>query len=327
MVFFNNILIVVEGYTSISVREPLANIRAQTKEVKKPLRDLDPHYSTVSDDSDEVYTTIHDPNNQLYTSGSETYAQIQPLTVAAEINPVPTEIDKTSDDVDSAPQPPSVDSLKHVAHSRQGNLSLFRKLNYSIVVVLASSSSSVANIGSPKPEKRQANSPLPPPPSNSPDLYLNSEKIKNLDDMYAKVQKNRKKDDDSSPIKKKTEEPESNLSLKDHNYETLKKLHKNNVGLDPGYEKLRPKEDECNSEPGYASINGPDSLISSDPGYEVLKQRSLAPSECDPNYEELHQQLDSIGIIFFSTVVAIKLFWQTFSSFFLKASYKLFFKL
>lgn len=40
-----------EGYTSISVREPLANIRAQTKEINKLQRDLDPHYSTVSDDS------------------------------------------------------------------------------------------------------------------------------------------------------------------------------------------------------------------------------------------------------------------------------------
>lgn len=77
----------------------------------------------MSDDSDEVYTTIHDPNNQLYTSGSETYAQIQPLTVAAEVNPVPQEVDnnsKSAEEPDSAPQPPSVDSLKNVAHSRQG---------------------------------------------------------------------------------------------------------------------------------------------------------------------------------------------------------------
>lgn len=117
-----------EGYTSISVREPLANIRAQTKELKKPLRDLDPHYSTVSDDSDEVYTTIHDPNNQLYTSGSETYAQIQPLTVAAEINPVPQEIEKPVEEPDSAPQPPSVDSLKNVAHSRQGTRFVIRHI-------------------------------------------------------------------------------------------------------------------------------------------------------------------------------------------------------
>lgn len=43
-------IFILEGYTSISVREPLANIMAQTKEVHKK-RDLDQHYSTVSDDS------------------------------------------------------------------------------------------------------------------------------------------------------------------------------------------------------------------------------------------------------------------------------------
>lgn len=41
----------LEGYTSISVREPLAEIIAQTKELNKKKRELDPHYSTVSDDS------------------------------------------------------------------------------------------------------------------------------------------------------------------------------------------------------------------------------------------------------------------------------------
>lgn len=35
----------------------------------------------------------------------------------------------------------------------------------------SSATSSVANPGSPKPEKRQANSPLPPPPENPMDMY------------------------------------------------------------------------------------------------------------------------------------------------------------
>lgn len=64
-------------------------------------------------------------------------------------------------------------------------------------------------MGSPKPEKRQANSPLPPPPSVSPDLYARVDKnqdkeenhnnltvAKNLEDMYAKVFKNKKKQDE-----------------------------------------------------------------------------------------------------------------------------------
>jgi hypothetical protein len=40
-----------EGYTSISVREPLASIRAQTGQVT---RRMDPHYASVSDDSGKL---------------------------------------------------------------------------------------------------------------------------------------------------------------------------------------------------------------------------------------------------------------------------------
>lgn len=65
--------------------------------------------------SDEMYAAIEEPG-QVYMSGSETYAQIQPLAlldVTSEAN---------SDGSHYPPQPPSVDSLRHVAqvHSRQG---------------------------------------------------------------------------------------------------------------------------------------------------------------------------------------------------------------
>lgn len=147
----------------------------------------------------------------------------------------------------------------------------------------ASSSSSGANIGSPKPEKRQANSPLPPPPpsSASPDMAG----PKNLDDMYAKVHKTKKKVDvdiDSEVFEEKKkvavtkDEGDGGSLRREHNYETLRKLSRE--CSDPGYEKIK-------SEPGYASINGPDSITSSDPGYEVLRQN--APPQSDPNYEEL----------------------------------------
>ncbi|CAK9794639.1 hypothetical protein ANTQUA_LOCUS24 [Anthophora quadrimaculata] len=148
-----------KGYTSISVREPLANIIAQTKTIcrqnqtSRPL--IDPHYATVSDDSDEMYAAI-DEQDKVYTSGSETYAQIQPtVTEVQRVQTEQTLFSRTpsrSEDSYPAPQPPSVDSLRHVAHahSRQASSS--------------SANSSIINPGSPKPEKRQANSPLPPPP-------------------------------------------------------------------------------------------------------------------------------------------------------------------
>ncbi|XP_017957851.1 uncharacterized protein LOC108652231 isoform X2 [Drosophila navojoa] len=181
-----------KGYTSISVREPLANILAQQPPTKQTARKTtltrdvnDSHYATVSDDSDETYAAIEDPNNRhipnatdIYTSGSETYAQIQPMqanpiVVAVEINSSSSLAATTaavsnsgplnhssgsgsahrvsSNSMDHAvPVPPHMDSLRAQMHSRQ-----------------ASSSSSVCNLGSPKPEKRQANSPLPPTPKAS----------------------------------------------------------------------------------------------------------------------------------------------------------------
>uniref|UniRef100_A0A336LB76 CSON002858 protein n=1 Tax=Culicoides sonorensis TaxID=179676 RepID=A0A336LB76_CULSO len=172
-----------KGYTSISVREPLANIIAMTNEqnAQRKRRDMsDSHYATVSDDSDEMYAAIDDPNQvDLYTSGSETYAQIQPLsnqmTVSVEINttqqtaqevaqmtstslnssiiqPNSSVLNNESATGNPTPLPPSIDSLKTNLHSRQASAS--------------SCSSALGYIGSPKPEKRQANSPLPPTPKS-----------------------------------------------------------------------------------------------------------------------------------------------------------------
>ncbi|XP_021693708.1 uncharacterized protein LOC5576202 isoform X1 [Aedes aegypti] len=200
-----------KGYTSISVREPLANLLPQSQNQTTAQRRQilgDSHYATVSDDSDEMYAAIDDPNNQgdLYTSGSETYAQIQPpnmVTVSVEINtgassrpsagmpqedsldafqPLPpnslasaistahhnrlSSNSGTMDESSGQPPPPPIDSLRahqahpSYAHSRQASSS--------------SCTSSVGNLGSPKPEKRQANSPLPPTPKNLKHQSTNS---------------------------------------------------------------------------------------------------------------------------------------------------------
>lgn len=192
-----------KGYTSISVREPLANIIAQTKaayrenQSSRPI--IDSHYTTVSDDSDEMYAAI-DEQDKVYTSGSETYAQIQPM-MSSEIERHPQHEQtifcqsfSRTEETYPAPQPPSVDSLRYVAHahSRQASSS--------------SANSSIINPGSPKPEKRQANSPLPPPPEATVEGYAIVDKKgkgddklrsslsvgKSLEDMYAKVMKKRK---------------------------------------------------------------------------------------------------------------------------------------
>ncbi|KAF5275872.1 hypothetical protein FQR65_LT04111 [Abscondita terminalis] len=295
-----------KGYTSISVREPLENIRAQTKGLNKTSTDIDPHYSTVSDDSDDVYTTIQDPN-VIYTSESETYAQIQP--------PLPNaSVEVTNNAAEGSPRERSSTSSDQVDVGLRSSVSENKK-NGICAHSRQESSSSVSNVGSPKPEKRQANSPLPPPPPLSNNLEIPSEKVstfKTVDDMYAKVHKSKKKTEkDESIVHKEVvgmtqasvpdlnEEQDESYSTSDpisttdsnlyseHNYETLRK------SSDPRYEKLKPKEKEC--EPGYDTINGPASILSSDPGYEALKQASEASSEDDPNYEELRHRTSSFS--------------------------------
>lgn len=135
-----------KGYTSISVREPLSNIRSQNA---KP-SSTQPHYATVSDDSDEMYAAIEEAS---VGEGSDTYAQIAPEPRRRDPTPDLLYNDSTHAARKSAP-PEIGASTSNATHSRQASLS--------------SCSTSTGVLGSPKPEKRQANSPLPPPPPPPP---------------------------------------------------------------------------------------------------------------------------------------------------------------
>lgn len=168
----------------------------------------------------------------------------------------------------------------------------------------------MGNIGSPKPEKRQANSPLPPPPLENSDKVLT---CRNLDDMYAKVHKSKKKDKDDTtaasisntsnmgivqngaPIIEDRPTPNCNsneILHPEHSYETLRKSSRKS-GCDPGYEQLKPKEEVD----GYDALQGPPSIVGSEPAYEVVNpnNRNDALSEVDPNYEELRQRTPSVS--------------------------------
>ncbi|XP_062563765.1 mucin-12 isoform X3 [Armigeres subalbatus] len=200
-----------KGYTSISVREPLANLLPQSQNQTTAQRRQilgDSHYATVSDDSDEMYAAIDDPNNQgdLYTSGSETYAQIQPpnmVTVSVEIN-----TGASSRPSAGMPQEDSLDALQPLPMNSSTNAistNIHNRLSansgtldeascqpqppstdtlrthqphpsyaHSRQASSSSCTSSVGNLGSPKPEKRQANSPLPPTPKNLKHQSTNS---------------------------------------------------------------------------------------------------------------------------------------------------------
>lgn len=76
---------------------------------------------------DEMYAAI-DEQDKVYTSGSETYAQIQPMMSEVERHALHEQTISCqpvlrTEETYPAPQPPSVDSLRYVAHahSRQGS--------------------------------------------------------------------------------------------------------------------------------------------------------------------------------------------------------------
>ncbi|KAK2717333.1 uncharacterized protein LOC136038660 [Artemia franciscana] len=199
-----------KGYSCITVRESLAVLRAKIAQENLPVRSSrpgalvvrqesmsDPNYATVSEAeySENVYSAIPDPNGNLYNSsggGSETYARVDQAPLLTDAVALPTE---DSLEVDMPPEPPSVISLKHLSlTSRQGSMAS-----------MLSGSSSHLSLASPKPERRKANSPLPPPPSpQNDDMYATVNKVrrnsrslvehgrtavKSLEEMYAKVLK------------------------------------------------------------------------------------------------------------------------------------------
>lgn len=223
------------------------------------------------------YAAIEDnPNNNqvdlLYTSGSETYAQIQPIVINVELNcnsvPRP-HLSPVVNRMSAEVFPPAIISqLITSQHSRQ-----------------ASSSSSIGNLGSPKPEKRQANSPLPPTPkqgkqpinssrnsmNSSMDLNSNvktseteentaesapavgakkKSPSKDLEGMYAKVMKKNKLShisSENSPVLSRQVSPESqqlilsSINTGDNNYETIERKkvdRRNSYEKDPGYETI-----------------------------------------------------------------------------------------
>lgn len=138
---------------------------------------------------DEMYAAIEDPNN-LYTSGSETYAQIQPqepVIVAVEINATPslassTALSMPSNSFTSQPSNAPASIVSNVSSPRQSVISEepppphadVMKIAHSRQASSSSCTSSVGNLGSPKPEKRQVNSPLPPTPKNTHHYLSNS---------------------------------------------------------------------------------------------------------------------------------------------------------
>ncbi|KAF4529610.1 hypothetical protein B566_EDAN017969 [Ephemera danica] len=167
----------------------------------------------------------------------------------------------------------------------------------------SSANSSVANVGSPKPEKRQANSPLPPPPMLQASTSAeDAPPPPRLEDMYAKVMKKKSLSAAIEPnVPELVEQPENeetkgppnsesryDPSSSDSRYESIHPSSSDSRYesipenlLEPNYESVTPATTIPNA--GYARIlRNPN-----DPGYEVVN--SSAETPVDPNYEELRQ--------------------------------------
>ncbi|XP_059486019.1 fibrous sheath CABYR-binding protein [Neocloeon triangulifer] len=250
-----------KGYTSISVREPLASIRAQT--AGQLSRRTDPHYATVSDDSDEMYAAIED------RTGSDTYAQIVPLP-------------------QQQPPPPSVDSLRSTVaenHSRQASSS--------------SASSAAVVVGSPKPEKRQANSPLPPPPAVpppniSPPPTPTTLPQSKLDEMYAKVNKKKNSKEGPQVVAKEGTSRDSTVQINfdlNSGYESLPSNRP--PSMEPNYESMSSNILDTDSASGYAVVAPKKTDYAS---YGSTRQRNSLHQPIDPNYEELGLNRDPSSV-------------------------------
>lgn len=286
--------------------------------------------------TDEMYAAIEDPNNagDLYTSGSETYAIIQaPMTVSVEINhtaaPPPITQASSSQSTQTGSRFSRMSSSNHqtnpIEEVSSANVEALKNL-HSRQASSSSCTSSVGNIGSPKPEKRQANSPLPPTPKgqsrNSTSSILeyhegaklkdsnnNSSKVKqspskDLEGMYAKVMKKNKlssvPSENSSPILSRHELPVNEVTIgvievpivPGNEYETIdKKRHRarNSETSDAGYETI-PADRNNNKEP----TDYPNST----PHYAQIGEKLVTSSKAkmslfqEPGYEV--NQLDSI---------------------------------
>lgn len=285
-----------------------------------------------------MYAAIEDPNNagELYTSGSETYAQIQaPITVSVEINAVPPSHQASTSQSTQTRfnrMSSSTHQVNPIEEASSANVEALKNL-HSRQASSSSCTSSVGNIGSPKPEKRQANSPLPPTPKgqnqsrNSTSSILeyhegaklkdsnnNSSKVKqspskDLEGMYAKVIKKAKlssvPSENSSPVLNRHEPPISDVTVGvvevpvklGNEYETIHKKRnrtRNSEMSDAGYETI-PADRNNNKDvtDDYQTI--PNSTAHYAQISEKREKSSKAKMSLfqEPGYEDVNQ-LDSI---------------------------------
>ena len=265
-----------KGYTSISVREPLAHIRGPQAGLQEG------NYVTLSETSDEMYAAIEDTvymnpggkqndvKEEEENDPSNMYSKVDKIkkknnrqtksydpgnSYATVSKPsVNKEISKSSDNLGArpkqrSPRPPEpVDYSEYeVAHSdsRRSQPHLY-------------------NMSRPYHEDFTARDP------NYETLPYAESQLSERDPGYEIVQR---RDPDYETVS-------SDLKDRDPQYETVPAQQRNRVNsLDPGYETVPSKD------PGYETVKQPD------PGYETVNHAAVSvgrnKSEGDPGYESV----------------------------------------
>lgn len=271
-------------YTSISVREPLANLRAHPQLIQQ-----ESYYAVVSDDdADQTYAEIH--ASQTTSSDSPAYAAVEFAASNRELPPVP----------------PPVESLRSLRSKPTDSVSIPIAFNASVTDSKPSSSLTSTNempsgssfVGSndlySTIEKRRA-SDRKTIHTSVPHSYLH---LDNIEDMYAKVLKNKRlslhqdftssdglpsiSNNASNKPKVPTNPPSSPLPFQ---------LEEANLWSFS--DNRRPR-----SMIVFGSSSGPaaDSLISSSSAHNVSEFESAATADCDPDYEEVGQSITRVDV-------------------------------
>lgn len=308
----------VISYTSISVREPIKTVLANSaaKAVPKPrarkiTEEQEAVYSTVSEDADtdQTYEVIESARSSAHLN--DMYAQVsKPVT--------------TVDETREPPEPPTLESLKNVAHahSRQTSSSSIKNLTHGQQLAVGGADHYADTYGSRE---------LHP--------YTETKKARNtvhvmdtdpLAGMYAKIQKKKGSSSrghsptnrassvviQTQPLPQEPAEPSTSRVV----------FRRESSTVDPGYEMInggcqdpaaRPDEDTGDGIVGYESIRGSsrndDGGVSSsddpgyarvdvdngseilDPTYECLTARRSSPGSSDPGYWKIRSPEEDLG--------------------------------
>jgi len=299
-----------KGYTSISVREPLAMIR-DIRNIGAPQGSViqEGNYVTLSETSDEMYAAIEDtvymnpggkdsldkeddesdPNN-MYSKvdkvkkktdrNTKSYDASNPYATVNKPSTVNKQMSKSSDNLGARPKQRS----PRVGARVSGNVDTVDYSEYEVSHTDRRPASNQPQLFNMARSYHEDYRPRPDPNYETLPPYAESQ-LSGRDPGYEIVQSgNRLRDPDYETV---------SSEIKDPGYEVVSQPRGRVNSIDPGYETVPQKR-----EPGYESVKGP-----VDPGYETVhhtsrnKHSSYGPRSFPGGYETVSRDpgYESVG--------------------------------